>query len=213
MANAKTYNIQVEQLKTALDQLESSSEIDEALNLINKIKKRIEKLETDFESAESENLDEPLLKSIKIEENEFELLKKRFEEKENEWKIKKDRMDCMNGNLNGAESRKVQKDIVLDQHKQIDNQGVIIDSIAENIKGANTNLVNINAELNDQGEQIDRIQQKTNEAERVVVQTGKVINGMQQRAKCIQILTCLGVFVFGVFDAAWLVFLLFKRYG
>ena len=97
----------------------------------------------------------------------------------------------------------------LDNIKEVDNQGLMINSIGENIKGANANLTNINNELQNQGEQMNRIQEKTLETESQVKQTGKIMTKMEGRAKCIQIITCFAVFIFGLFDAVWIIFLLF----
>ena len=46
----------------------------------------------------------------------------------------------------------------LDNLREVDNQGLMIDSIGQNIKSTNKNLVNINVELDNQGQQMDRIQ-------------------------------------------------------
>ena len=94
--------------------------------------------------------------------------------------------------------------------KEVDNQGLIVDSIGENIKSANVNLTNINNELQNQGEQMNRIQEKTLETESQVKQTGKIMTKMEGRAKCIQIITCFAVVIFGLFDVVWIVFLLLR---
>ena len=97
--------------------------------------------------------------------------------------------------------------------KEVDNQGLMIDSIGENIKTANINLTNINNELQNQGEQMNRIQEKTLETENQVKQTGKIMTKMEGRAKCIQILTFLSVILFGLLDVAMLIFGLVKKFG
>ena len=107
---------------------------------------------------------------------------------------------------------KAQREMGLDNIKEVDNQGLIIDSIGENIKGANANLVNINNELQDQGEQMNRIQEKTLETETQVKQTGKIMVRMEGRAKCIQIITFIAVVVLGLFDIVWIVFLIIKNF-
>ena len=211
MSNENNFKIQVNDLRLKFSELETVSELEEALRLIKNINKKITDLETEFEQTETENLEQPLLKSIQNDQNDFELLKKKFQEKEKEWMKKKREKDLCNGDLNELDSKKAQKEIVLDQHKQIDNQGIIIESIAKEVKGANENLKNVNAELNDQNEQIDRIQEKTYDTEKIVVQTGKKFRGMERRAKCMQYLMCITVFVLGIFDAFWIVFSILRK--
>ena len=211
MSNENNFKIQVNDLRLKFSELETVSELEEALRLIKNINKKIDILKKEFEQTETENLEQPLLKSIKNDKNDFELLKNEFQKKEDEWLKKKREKDYYNRDLNETDSKKAQKEIVLDQHKQIDNQGIIIESIAENVKGANENLKNVNAELNDQNEQIDRIQEKTYDTEKTVVQTGKVFSGMERRAKCMQYLMCITVFVLGIFDAFWIVFSILRK--
>ena len=100
----------------------------------------------------------------------------------------------------------------LDNLKEVDNQGLIIDSIGENIKVANANLVNINAELDNQGQQMNRIQEKTHETESQVKQTAKIMNKMEGRAKCIQVIAFIAIIVCGLFDIFWLVFLIVRKF-
>ena len=211
MSKEKTFKNQVDDLRSKIIELKTVSELEEALRLIKNINKKIDILKKEFEQAEPENLEQPLLKSIKNDKNDFELLKNEFQKKEDEWLKKKREKDYYNRDLNETDSKKAQKEIVLDQHKQIDNQGIIIESIAENVKGANENLKNVNAELNDQNEQIDRIQEKTYDTEKIVVQTGKKFRGMERRAKCMQYLMCITVFVLGIFDAFWIVFSILRK--
>ena len=95
---------------------------------------------------------------------------------------------------------KAQREMGLDNIKEVDNQGLMINSIGENIKGANANLTNINNELQNQGEQMNRIQDHTNEIDSQVKQTGKIMTKMEGRAKCIQILAFLAVILVGLAD-------------
>ena len=46
---------------------------------------------------------------------------------------------------------KTERELLLKNQKDVDNQGLIIDSIQKNVKAAGTNLENINNELNLQG--------------------------------------------------------------
>ena len=125
---------------------------------------------------------------------------------------KRREQDLLEGKLTGADALKAQREIGLENVKEVDNQGLIIDSIGENIKTANVNLTNINTELQNQGEQMNRIQEKTLETESQVKQTGKIMTKMEGRAKCIQIVTCIAVVVFALFDVVWLTFLFIHKF-
>ena len=60
---------------------------------------------------------------------------------------KRREQDLIEGKLTGADALKAQREIGLENMKEVDNQGLIVDSIGENIKTANVNLTNINNEL------------------------------------------------------------------
>ena len=62
------------------------------------------------------------------------------------------------GELTGADKIKTERDMIMDQYKETNYQGRMIDSIASNIKNANNNLDNINTELKIQEEQMNKIQ-------------------------------------------------------
>ena len=110
-----------------------------------------------------------------------------------------------------ADAKRAEREMGLENLKEVDNQGLIIDSIGENIKGANNNLVNINNELQNQGEQMNRIQKTTLETENEVKKTGNIMGKMERRAKCLQIITFFAVIVFGLFDVVWAIYLLILR--
>ena len=114
--------------------------------------------------------------------------------------------------MTGSDKIKTERDMLMGQHKETDYQGEIIDSIASNIKGANTNLVGINTELKNQGEQMNRIQDHALNAEAEVKQTEKIMTKMERRQKCMKIIGGLAVVVFGIFDVFWLIFFITKKF-
>ena len=150
---------------------------------------------------------------LKIEIGDLDIYEKRYKTQKLFWEKKRREEDLRSGKLTGADAIKAQREIGLDNVKEVDNQGLMIDSIGENIKTANINLTNINNELQNQGEQMNRIQEKTLETENQVKQTGKIMTKMEGRAKCIQILTFLSVILFGLLDVAMLIFGLVKKFG
>ena len=116
------------------------------------------------------------------------------------------------GELEGAERMKAERDIMLEDHKTIDNQGLIIDSIQEHVKAVGQNLTNINTELDSQGQKMDRIQEKVIETEDQVKKTGKIMGKMEKRQNCMKILTVIAIIIFALFDFVWIGFLLYHKY-
>ena len=202
-----------EQLKSIdkqLKELESTTDLYQAKSLIEKIETIINKINTEISEEEDDGNSQPLLKS---ELYDLEIYKNNLNKLKNNWRLKENIEKLKNGELEGADAEEAKRAENLDHMKQVDNQGLIVDSIANNIKDANNNLGNINAELNNQGQQIDSIQKKTNEIENQVNKTGKVMTRIEGRAKCIQILAFMAVILCGLFDVVSLVFLIKKKFA
>ena len=201
-------------IKENLEELSFIKELYEAEQKIKDIQDKIKKTKNDIEEIQSDEtgLSKPLLSSIKSEEKELEIIENKLANKIEYWEKKRKQEDLINGKLTGADALKTQREMGLDNLKEVDNQGLIIDSIGENIKVANANLVNINAELDNQGQQMNRIQEKTHETESQVKQTAKIMNKMEGRAKCIQVIAFIAIIVCGLFDIFWLVFLIVRKF-
>ena len=202
----------LESIKINLDRLQKTSELYEAERIINEITDKIrvtKKQLEDFQTDQS-SYSKPLLSSLRSYEKDLEIYENKLNFQQEKWDKKRREQDLIEGKLTGADALKAQREIGLENMKEVDNQGLIVDSIGENIKSANVNLTNINNELQNQGEQMNRIQEKTLETESQVKQTGKIMTKMEGRAKCIQIITCFAVVIFGLFDVVWIVFLLLR---
>ena len=202
----------LESIKINLDRLQKTSELYEAERIINEITDKIrvtKKQLEDFQTDQS-SYSKPLLSSLRSYEKDLEKNENKLNFQQEKWDKKRREQDLIEGKLTGADALKAQREIGLENMKEVDNQGLIVDSIGENIKSANVNLTNINNELQNQGEQMNRIQEKTLETESQVKQTGKIMTKMEGRAKCIQIITCFAVVIFGLFDVVWIVFLLLR---
>ena len=137
---------------------------------------------------------------------------RKINEKENKLDKLKRISKYYDGELEGADKIKAERDILSDNQKDVDNQGLIIDSIQDNVKAVGSNLTNINNELGLQGEKMDRIQEKVNETEDEVKKTSKVMGGIEWRNICMKVLSLIAIIIFGLFDAAWLVFLLIHKF-
>ena len=190
----------LESIKINLDRLQKTSELYEAERIINEITDKIrvtKKQLEDFQTDQS-SYSKPLLSSLRSYEKDLEIYENKLNFQQEKWDKKRREQDLIEGKLTGADALKAQREIGLENMKEVDNQGLIVDSIGENIKSANVNLTNINNELQNQGEQMNRIQEKTLETESQVKQTGKIMTKMEGRAKCIQIITCFAVVIFGL---------------
>ena len=200
-----------EQLKTIdsqLNELKNTTDLYQAKSLIEKIETLINKINNEISEEDDDGNLQPLLKSelydLEIHTNNLNKLK-------DHWRIEENIEKLKNGELEGADAEEAKRAENLKHMKQVDNQGLIVDSIANNVKDANNNLNNINAELNNQGQQIDSIQKKTNEMENQINKTGKVMTRIEGRAKCVQILAFMAVILCGLFDAVSLGFLIKKK--
>ena len=200
----------IKSIKNNLDELSEMKELYEAEQKLKEIEKKIKQTRDELDDDDDDSNLKPLLK---IEIGDLDIYEKRYKTQKLFWEKKRREEDLRNGKLTGADAIKAQREIGLDNVKEVDNQGLMIDSIGENIKTANINLTNINNELQNQGEQMNRIQEKTLETENQVKQTGKIMTKMEGRAKCIQILTFLSVILFGLLDVAMLIFGLVKKFG
>ena len=200
-------------IKRNLDELSIIKEVYEAEQKLREIEQKIKKTKEEIEGInEDTSISRPLLNSLKSEEKDLKIYENKYKNLVDYWEKKRRQEELISGNLTGANAIKAQRELALENQKEVDNQGLIIDSIGENIKNANVNLVNINNELQNQGEQMNRIQEKTLETENQVKQTGKIMTRMEGRAKCIQILTFLAVFIFGLFDVVLVTFLLIRKF-
>ena len=200
-------------IKRNLDELSIIKEVYEAEQKLREIEQKIKRTKEEIEGINEDiSISRPLLNSLKSEEKDLKIYENKYKNLVDYWEKKRRQEELISGNLTGANAIKAQRELALENQKEVDNQGLIIDSIGENIKNANVNLVNINNELQNQGEQMNRIQEKTLETENQVKQTGKIMTRMEGRAKCIQILTFLAVFIFGLFDVVLVTFLLIRKF-
>ena len=140
----------------------------------------------------------------------------KFKRKIDEKNSKLDKLKRANkyfeGELEGVEKKKAEREIVLDQHKEIDNQGELIDSIQQNVKAAGSNLYNMNNVLEDQGQQMDRIHDTVLNTNEKIKKTGHVMTKIEWRNQCMKIATLIAVIVVGLFDIAWVGYLCYRKF-
>ena len=153
----------------------------------------------------------PLLGKLNQYKSDLEIAKNKLNEKKNRWKTLYNIELLKEGKLTGADKIKTERDMILDQHKETDYQGNIIESIASNVKDTNRNLEGINTELKEQGEQIARVQDHAQGAESEVKQTEKIMTKMERRQKCMKVVGGIAVIVFALFDLGWLAYWIYRR--
>jgi methyl-accepting chemotaxis protein len=197
-----TVKSRVNSIKNDLEELSTINELYEAEQKLKEIGEKIRKANSEIEDINSDesSYKKPLLNTLKSYEKDLRIYEGKYQNQVQYWEKKRRQEDLVRGNLTGADAMKAQREMGLDNIKEVDNQGLMINSIGENIKGANANLTNINNELQNQGEQMNRIQDHTNEIDSQVKQTGKIMTKMEGRAKCIQILAFLAVILVGLAD-------------
>ena len=186
-------------------------EAEQKLKTIDEAIKEVKSEIDDIENYES-SIEKPLLTEFKTDVSDLNIYENKYKAQVKIWEKKRRENDLLSGKLKGDEAIKAQREIGLDNIKEVDNHGKIIDSIAENIKGANLNLENINNNLQDQGEQMNRIQDKNIHIDYEFKQVNKIMPKIEGKAKCIQILTFCSVFFMGIADIGLIIALILIKF-
>ena len=214
-ADLKSLGNDIERLKKRIENLDENGDVYQNKNDIETYEKNYNRLYeklNDLTEGDS-NLEKPLISKVNQCKSDLEIISNLLNRKKEAIKKKYNIELLKGGELSGADKIKTERDMIMDQHKETDYQGNMIDSIASNIKSANNNLANINTELKNQGEQMNRIQDHVANAESEVKQTEKIMTRMERRQKCMKIVGGCSVVILGIFDVFWLVFWLIKRFG
>ena len=106
-----------------------------------KIDDRYSRLKDEID--EQPEYEKPLINKLKMIQSDMSKCKKKINEKENKLDKIKRKNQYYNGELEGADRMKTEKEILLENQKNVDNQGLMINSIQQNVKEAGTNLLNI----------------------------------------------------------------------
>lgn len=214
-ADLKSLSNDIERLKARIERLDENGDVYQNKNDIETYEKNYNRLYeklNDLTEGDS-NLEKPLISKVNQCKSDLEIISNLLNRKKEAIKKKYNIELLKGGELSGADKIKTERDMIMDQHKETDYQGNMIDSIASNIKSANNNLTNINTELKNQGEQMNRIHDHVANAESEVKQTEKIMTRMERRQKCMKIVGGCAVVILGIFDVFWLVFWLIKYFG
>ena len=202
-----TKKIQSINLKDDVYQLKS--EIERLDQMSNDLNDRLE--ETTNELSESDSNKSPLLGKLSQIKTDFEIALNKFKTIKKSWKFQYDKENYRQGEITGYEKKKIERDIIMETHKETDFQGDIINSIGKHIKNTNEDFGEINSELKDQGEQINNIHEKTNNMTGQVINIDKVMTQIERRRVCAKVIGIIGIIVVALADISLLVVKLVKR--
>ena len=205
-SDVEKFDRRVGNIDLQADTYRNKQEFEDLERMYKHLYNKLDECDSELQDSSFTSNKKPLLSKLNQYKSDLEIAKNKLNEKKNRWKTQYNVELLKEGKLTGADKIKTERDMILDQHKETDYQGNIIDSIASNIKDTNRNLEGINTELKDQGDQMNRIHDHAMAAESEVKQTEKIMTKMERRQKCMKIIGGIAVVVLGLADAAWLIY-------
>jgi hypothetical protein len=181
----------------------AGQEIKECRDLLTKFERTLKETQDEIDYSNEKH-------NIKSLVSDYELRLKELNKKDSEFTRKNNEQKLLNGELKGIEAKKVERDMVLDQVKQVDRQGLLIEDTANQVNSAVNNLQEINVEINRQGQQIGQIQNTVDNAQSKVKKTDKDIRQMISSQRCMKCGMCFLVILLIILDLVYLVFKLVK---
>ena len=219
-SNLKVLERTLEKFKTKIENLNPSDdasrcqdEVEQLEEIQKNIEELIEGLESEAENDEDFANQKPLINKFEEHKKEFDILKNKFFKKKDDVRSAHAKELLMEGKLTGVEQKKAQRDLALDNVKEVDEQGLLIDSIHSNIKSANSNFSNMSEEAKKQGEKLDNIGDTVLTMETSVKKTEKTFGEMERRIicrKCIVWFTIIGITLANIV-MVWVI--IAKRFG
>ena len=121
----------IRSIKSDLDEMTTINELYEAEQKLKQIDEKIKKAKYEIEeiNADESSYTRPLLNSLRSDEKDLEIYQKKYQNLVTYWQKKRMQEDLVSGNLTGSNAIKAQREMGLDNIKEVDNQGLIIDSI------------------------------------------------------------------------------------
>ena len=214
----KKIQLDLDELLANIDNIDDNEDINNMERNIQDFHDNYENLDSRISRIKDEmddepDIEKPLINKLKSIANDMDKFKRKLEEKNNKLDKLKRTSQYFDGNLEGVEKKKAEREILLDQHKEIDNQGELIDSIHNNVKVAGSNLNNINTELDNQGERMERIHDVVLNTNQKVKKTGKVLSTMERRSKCMKVVTLFAIVLLAIVDAGSIAYVCYKKFG
>lgn len=216
----KHLNNQLTKLKSQIEKFNPSDDIskdqedmEKLEDLIKDIETEIEEIDNEIEEDEDLQAKKPLLDKVSEQKNEFNIQKNNYNKKKDAARSAHSKELLMQGKLTGVERKKAQRDMALDQVKEVEEQGLMLNSIHDNVKGANENLTNMNVEVKKQGEQIDRIGDKVITIDKSVKKTGETMGEIERRNCCRKCSLVMGIIVLFLINIIMVFLILAKFFG
>ena len=216
----KHLNNQLTKLKSQIEKFNPSDDIskdqedmEKLEDLIKDIETEIEEIDNEIEEDEDLQAKKPLLDKVSEQKNEFNIQKNNYNKKKDAARSAHSKELLMQGKLTGVERKKAQRDMALDQVKEVEEQGLMLNSIHDNVKGANVNLTNMNIEVKKQGEQIDRIGDKVITIDKSVKKTGETMGEIERRNCCRKCSLVMGIIVLFLINIIMVFLILAKFFG
>ena len=211
-SDVEKFDRRVNNINLQEDTYRNKQEIEDLERLYNTLSKKFEDCDSEIQDTSNLSSQRPLITKLSQYKGDLEIAKNKLNEKKNKWKNQYNIELLKEGKLTGADKIKTERQMILDQHKETDYQGNVIDSIASNIKDTNRNLAGVNTELKSQGEQMNRIHDHVMSAETEVKQTDKIMTKMERRQKCIKIVSGVAIVIIGLFDIFSLIAFLIMKF-
>lgn len=211
-SDVEKFDRRVNNINLQEDTYRNKQEIEDLERLYNTLSKKFEDCDSEIQDTSNLSSQRPLITKLSQYKGDLEIAKNKLNEKKNKWKNQYNIELLKEGKLTGADKIKTERQMILDQHKETDSQGNVIDSIASNIKDTNRNLEGVNTELKSQGEQMNRIHDHVMSAETEVKQTDKIMTKMERRQKCIKIVSGVAIVIIGLFDIFSLIAFLIMKF-
>ena len=205
-SDVEKFDRRINSINLESDVYRNKQEFEDLERMYNKLSTKLDDYDSEIQDSSITSNKKPLISKLNQYKSDLEIAKNKLNEKKNKWKTQYNIELLKEGKLTGADKIKTERHMILDQHKETDYQGNIIDNIASNIKDTNRNLEGINTELKEQGEQMNRIHDNAMQAETEVKQTEKIMTKMERRQKCMKVVGGMAIVVVGLFDIVWLIF-------
>ena len=202
----KDFSKKVNNINTDGDLNEVKVRMDELEDEYNELIKNMDECESDL----SENNSSSLLNKLSQYKEDLEIARKKLLQKKETWQTKNSYELLKQGQLTGYEKVKAERDVIMDGHKEIDNQGLMVNEIKNFVIGSNDNLSNINNDLNNQGQRINNIQVKTTNMDNTADKTSKIMDKIEKRERTSKIVGIIAIIVVGLADIGILVGKLIK---
>lgn len=131
-------------------------------------------------------------------ESEYEIKSSKFRKLNDAHRREENMRKLKAGELRGAERAEAERDAAVQLNKEADIQGDIVKDIGKDIRGANANMQEMGGAIKQQGEQVDRIDDKLHRGQAQVKETDLMAQQMIRKEKCIKVVLWLANILVGI---------------